>query len=207
MDDCSQIHHALAAIANNAESGAWILGGSAGLLLRGLPLVEAPNDIDIYCDREDVTGLHEGLKEFAVDAPEYSETKLYKSWLSHYVIDDVRVELVGGFQVASEGCRYLTKVKGLLIPYSGKAEVSASSSAKEIPIVPLAHELWFNRMRDRMDRVSVICEAFAAQPWMHEAALRAVEADEANHFTATIAGELHQWLKAPGEGEGAWRRK
>jgi hypothetical protein len=192
MTEHERIHKALAALIEATDScnAKWVIGGSASLMLRGLPLPAEPRDLDIYCDDEDISSIYESLKAFAVDEPTISVTNMYRSTLSHFLIHDVQVELVGGFQVQADGNLYETMVRELLIPHAEQIHLYE----KECPvtIVPLAHELWFNYLRNRMDRVELIVEAFAEAPKNHEAALRAIEAY--NSFTAEAKADVHHLI-------------
>jgi hypothetical protein len=127
----------------------WVVGGSTGLVLRGAKLERAPRDIDIYVDKDSVSRVHEQLSEYVLDHPEDNETERYRSTLSHYRIENTIVELVGDFRVQALQSSYTTEVDKLLYPYSDRIEVDGFP----IPIVPLGHELIFNLLRERMDRV------------------------------------------------------
>ena len=67
MDTNDPIYRALAIIAQADESSGmqWLVGGSAGLMLRGLELNSRPNDLDLYADEEDAFRLHKLLLPFA----------------------------------------------------------------------------------------------------------------------------------------------
>ncbi|WP_051250781.1 hypothetical protein [Paenibacillus harenae] len=192
MTETKLIYDALAAIirATKPDISSWIVGGSAGLMLRGLPLTAEPRDLDIYCDEEDVFPVYEALKQYAVDVPALSITGMYRSTLCHFRIEGVWVEVVGGFQVAAAGCRYVTAVRELLIPFGDVIPLEDSPDA--VAVVPLAHELWFNLLRERADRVELIAEAFAADPDRHEGALQAIEAG--NSFTCDAKSVIRRIL-------------
>lgn len=192
MTEHERIHKALAAviIATRSSPVKWIVGGSASLMLRGLPLSAKPRDLDIYCDDEDVHCIYEALKAFALDEPALSITDMYRSKLSHYRIHDVQVELVGGFQVKACGSHYETMVRTLLVPFAEQVHLSEPLLA--VSVVPLAHELWFNYLRGRMDRVELIAQAFAEAPALHRAALLAIEAS--NTFTMEAKLSLHHLI-------------
>ncbi|WP_424766082.1 hypothetical protein [Paenibacillus sp. sgz302251] len=191
------IHTALATVvqATKAKQESWIVGGSVGLMLRGLPLAAKPRDLDIYCDLEDVQNIYDSLKLYAIDEPAISVTSMYRSCLCHFIIDDVQVELVGGFQVSALGCRYVTAVRKLLLPYGARIQIRKDL---DVCIVPLAHELCFNMLRGRSDRVQLIAAAIAANPSLHEGALQAIELS--SHFTDEAKKELHGLITAGEEG-------
>ncbi|OBZ17801.1 hypothetical protein [Bacillus sp. FJAT-26390] len=192
MTEHERIHKALAVLidATGSCNANWVVGGSASLMLRGLPLPAKPRDLDIYCDDEDVASIYESLRAFAVDEPAISVTAMYRSTLSHFLIHGVQVELVGGFQVQAAGNLYETRVRELLIPHAEHIQLYEQECP--VPIVPLAHELWFNYLRNRMDRVELIVQAFAEAPKNHEAALRAVETN--NTFTAKAKENVHHLI-------------
>jgi len=192
MTEHERIHKALAAVKKATEScqAQWIIGGSASLMLRGLQLSKAPRDLDIYCDEEDVHALYKALEPFAQDQPTLSVNHMYRSTLCHFLIHDIQVELVGGFEVSARGNRYETMVNEILMPYSEQVFLNDDDSCAAI--VPLAHELWFNFLRERMDRVELIVDAFATNPLLHKEALLVIEAN--NTFTDEARSSLHHLL-------------
>lgn len=146
-------------INSNHEPHNWLLGGSAGLALRGLSLDKPPNDLDLYADSTAALAIHRQLAGYAIDKQEHSTTAIYESLLSHYEIAGIRVELVGDFVVTARGSRYAVQVERLLRPYAESVALEAEGGGKVlIPLVPLAHEFIFNVLRGREDRVAVIAE-------------------------------------------------
>ncbi|MGO4544224.1 hypothetical protein AB4Z29_05465 [Paenibacillus sp. 2TAB23] len=193
------IHHALAAVwqATNSTAESWVIGGSASLMLRGLPLAAMPRDLDLYCDDQDVANIHKALEPYAVDKPTLSVTGMYRSVLSRYRIKGVQVELVGGFRVEAGGSVYETKVRETLLPLSDWIDINVMELV--LPVVPLAHELWFNFLRDRMDRVELIVKAFSAAPEKHLHAFAAIE--QSNTFTEEAKHSLRRLLANREAGE------
>jgi len=194
MQPSASMMNALTALAErSAEAGAaCIVGGSAGLLLRGIALGAPPRDLDVYADADDASRLHERLAEYATDAPVRSATAIYESQLSHYLIDSTAVELVGCFVVQARGCRYETRVKDRLLPHAERFAVGAGTLT--IPLVPLAHELLFNWLRGRNDRVEAVAAAMAANPARHYAALDRLIA--ANAITEEASRRLGAILRS-----------
>lgn len=191
MDVRRRIESALASIvrATDGSGVTWIVGGSAGLMLRGLELSSEPRDLDIYSDEADFDRLYDMLQPFAVDKPLFDESGIYRSRLCHFLIDGVSVELVGGFVVKAHGCRYDTEVVSLLLPYSESFRVSEGDA---VPVVPLAHELWFNVLRDRPDRSQLIVEAYRADEKRHQEAMS--ELEKRNHFSEEAIRHVHEWI-------------
>lgn len=190
MGEEETVRRALTAIAASAEGtdAKWLVGGSAGLLLRGLPLSQPPRDLDIYADVPEARIMHEKLARYATDEPHESVTGMYRSVLSHYEIEGMAVELVGGFEVHAGGGSYEVKINELLYRY--REEVACGDYS--VGIVPLAHELWFNVLRAREDRTALIMEAIRQDPEPHLAGLRAVE--QASRFKSNAVAAVRMQL-------------
>ncbi|MGV7117318.1 hypothetical protein [Paenibacillus kyungheensis] len=138
------------------EQSPWLLGGSCGLLLHGVKLDKAPRDIDLYTDEIRIEDIHGQLasKLPVLDYPVLDETRTYRSTLSHYQLDAYTVELVGGFEVRARESYYRVHVEPVLYPAAPVYGLEAGS----IHLMPLAHELIFNLLRDRPDRYEPISE-------------------------------------------------
>lgn len=126
-----------------------LIGGSCGLLLQGVRLDAIPRDLDCYFDTSHAVEIYDKLKRFAIDTPEYSETPIYRSELSHYRITGVTVEFVGDFQVSAEGSLYEVRVDDLLSDVCTTLPMEGGGTLR---LTPLAHELIFNVLRQRPDR-------------------------------------------------------
>lgn len=146
-----------------------LLGGSCGLLLQGVRLAETPNDIDLYAEASDVTELFDQLRPFATKQPVLSETERYRSVLSRFNILGMKVELVGGFEVATTEGQYTVNISRLkdncsTVPIGGT----------RVGLMPLAHELVFNLLRERSDRYEAIAEKMREEPLLHRPALSTI---------------------------------
>jgi hypothetical protein len=130
----------------------WLLGGSCGLLLHGVPLGAMPHDIDLYADLGAAERLHSALHRYAIDEPTEDRSRGCFSLLSHYRIGEMSVELVCGFQICSGRSCYSVETERLL----QHAPVGAYSGIGLLRLMPLAHELVFNVLRDRKDRYEAI---------------------------------------------------
>ncbi|NEZ42961.1 hypothetical protein [Paenibacillus alvei] len=171
----------------------WMLGGSCGLALQGVSLGREPRDVDIYADEIDAKRLQEQWKLFAIDVPEWNETLTYRSLLSHYQIGEVPVELVGQFIVTTPNCQYKTIIHDSLWNHRITYEIAHSS----IALMPLAHELVFNILRQREDRVSSIARVINTAPEEHIAAMSAVLANcSAPEYMAALVGGRCPNIKA-----------
>jgi hypothetical protein len=141
----------------------WLVGGSCGLLLHGIELAQRPRDLDIYLDEHEVETLFHVLQNLALDQPQISKTEIYTSSLSHYLLADMQVEAVGGFSVHKNGSHYYAEAAYFLQQYELKVEVQGTV----IAVMPLAHELLFNMLRDRPDRYEAIASAMLLNPEQH----------------------------------------
>ena len=100
------------------------------------------------------------LDLIAMDTPNYSETPIYASTLSHYRIDGHAVEVVGDFKVKALRSLYQVEVEYLWENYT----YSATIEDQEVPLMPLAHEFLFNVLRNRPDRYEPILKTMQAHP-------------------------------------------
>jgi hypothetical protein len=182
---------ALAAHLSNTNA-LWVVGGSTGLVLRGAALASPPRDLDIYTDEQDVTEIHRRLKAYAIDEPSPSTTPRYRSILSHYLLEGTVIELVADFEVRALGSLYRTEVRRILHPDGESWAVPGTS----ITLVPLAHELLFNMLREREDRVDVIGRLIREQPERHLKVLRQlIERNE-------ISPETQQMIRSVADPDG-----
>lgn len=150
----------------------WVVGGSTGLMMRGLAL--EPRDIDIYCDLSSMNYLCDRLKAYMVEAPHYSETNMYTSTIARFDIAGVPIELVANFTVRSASSSYHIEVQQLLSPYKDVMTAPWMQNVEGLPLVPLAHELLFNFLRKREDRLEQIVTIFKRQYSIHLPAFSAL---------------------------------
>ncbi|WP_248925417.1 nucleotidyltransferase domain-containing protein [Paenibacillus hamazuiensis] len=144
-------------------SANWLIGGSCGLLLQGVQIGKEPRDLDMYADSDDAAAIAMQLSPWSVDSPQYSETEIYRSVLSHYRFNQMTVELVGGFQIISKGSIYTVETAYLRRSHAVMIEVGEVL----VPLMPLAHELIFNLLRGREDRYGAIAAVMRADPDNH----------------------------------------
>lgn len=168
--------------------GQWVVGGSCGLILHGVELSAQPRDLDIYVDEPVVTHVATSLRDIAIAAPHVSETAMYRSNLSHYNFANVHIELVGGFEVNSDGSLYRVQVDEALAPYNTDYIVNG----KHIKLIALAHELVFNLLRKRVDRYEVIAKAMRKDIAYHEHVLQHIV--QKNKFSTDHLNALSELL-------------
>ncbi|NQX59000.1 nucleotidyltransferase domain-containing protein [Paenibacillus qinlingensis] len=163
LPSISTIHTRL----QQAHNVQWLIGGSCGLLMHNVDIGRTPRDLDIYIDLKDVHTVHKLLQPFAIDNPEFSETPIYASMLSHYHIDGHVVEVVGDFKVKALGSLYQVEVNYLQENHYCPAFIEAW----KVPVMPLAHEFLFNVLRNRPDRYEPILREMQDHPDRHMQAL------------------------------------
>jgi hypothetical protein len=166
----------------------WMVGGSCGLVLQGVHVDAEPRDLDVYADHQDTVHLHQSLISFSIDSPEWSETGMYKSLLSHYEIGNVQVELVGSLYVSTSASIYEVRVGGP----SAVRGPQLSLEGISIPLMPLAHELIFNVLRNRPDRYEAIATAMRNDAHVHVAQLQ--ELISANDLSPSVIEQLKRLI-------------
>ncbi|MGN8768158.1 hypothetical protein ACTNDP_00835 [Paenibacillus barengoltzii] len=171
--------------------GNWLLGGSCGLWLQGVELATVPRDIDVYADLLTADRLHERLKSFATDQPRHDQSGIYTSRLSHYRIGESTIELVGGFEVHTNGAFYRTEIEAVLAPVAQRVKLRDSA----LWVMPLAHELVFNLLRGRPDRYLPIAGMMRNEPDRHLPLLD--ELLKRNEWSAEWVGRMAELLDRP----------
>lgn len=153
--------------------GTWLVGGSCSLALQQVQLAAHPRDLDVYADRDDASLIDQQLFDHACDRPHYSETSIYRSVLSHYMLAGIEIELVGGFTVSSGGSRYEVAVR----QHMNSHAVQHTIDGRVYRLMPLAHELVFNLLRQRDDRCTAIAAVMREQTDLHLPALHTILAN------------------------------
>jgi hypothetical protein len=138
----------------------WLVGGSCGLLLQEVDIDLPPRDLDIYIDAKDAATVYDALQIYATDQLDHSHTGIYVSLLCHFRIASVSVEVVGGFEVHALESDYRVEVDNFLAHFG----VSYVSENCQIGLMPLAHELVFNLLRQRPDRYNAIAKRINTNP-------------------------------------------
>jgi len=147
----------------------WLIGGSCGLVMHEVDTQRSPRDLDLYVDGGDVQAIHAALAGYAIDEPAYSETPIYASTLSHYEVMGATVELVGDFRVQALDSLYTIEAAYFWAHHA--IELPLKGLACHVKMMPLAHELIFNLLRERPDRYEAIAQAMRQNPELHMPAL------------------------------------
>lgn len=172
----------------------WLVGGSCGLLLQGVDIGNQPRDLDIYVDTQGAMILYNALLPFATVPLAFNETEIYVSWLSHFLMEQVAIELVGGFEVKATDSHYKVDVSRLLTKYAITFHLNGGNSIK---LMPLMHELIFNVLRNRPDRYLAIAETIRKQEENGKVNISLLnQLIELNTFSPQVMRLLNQLLTA-----------
>jgi hypothetical protein len=103
----------------------WVVTGSVGMALQGVPL--EVHDIDIQTNKDGAYAIERVLMEYKVKPVRYRESKCIRSHLGMLEIDGIQVEIMGDIQkrlenraweepVNVETYRHWVKIDGMLVP-------------------------------------------------------------------------------------------
>jgi hypothetical protein len=110
----------------NNKNITWGIGGS--LLLNSYKLIDNPNDIDILVDETNATRLNEMMTSIGKPKEAIRSTPFCTTYFSKYSINDIDVDIMGGFAIQhNEGVYKLSfnqesivakkKINGVNIPF------------------------------------------------------------------------------------------
>jgi len=78
----------------------WVLTGSLGLVIKGIPLT--PHDIDIQTDQAGVEAFARLFADEMVTPPYFRESEHTRSWFAVFEIDGIQMEVMGDMQHRDE---------------------------------------------------------------------------------------------------------
>jgi len=79
----------------------WAIVGSTSLALKGIEI--GPKDIDILTTKEGVYKISSLLKEYEAKPVKFSESKIFSSHFGRFLIDGIKVEVMGDLKAKVEG--------------------------------------------------------------------------------------------------------
>lgn len=167
-DDLREILKRLGTLLPNQQLSP--IGGSCGLVLQGVDIGRSPRDIDMYYDMNYGAELYSALKPYEIDAPQLGETERYCSVLSHYDMNRYILELVGDFRVFVGESVYDVKIEEVLLSDLVLVDLDGVS----LYVMPLSHELVFNVLRSRLDRVAAIARVMRNKENKHKDCLERI---------------------------------
>ncbi|MNJ71366.1 hypothetical protein D3C77_679040 [compost metagenome] len=101
------------------------------------------------------------------------------------------MELVGGFEIRKGKSIYRTEVNGILREHSSKEILEGAP----IQLMPLAHELLFNVLRERSDRYTAVAQVMRKSPEPHIRLLQLLLTR--NVWEAKVVASVAELLDAP----------
>jgi hypothetical protein len=111
----------------------WVLTGSMGLALRGVPLT--PGDIDIQTDEAGAYEIERRLAGFVTEPVAYGAAPHIRSHYGKLKIDGVQVEIMGDIQ------RHLDRDEWSPVADLGAlVEHVTIEEDMQVPVLPLAYE-------------------------------------------------------------------
>ena len=143
-------------IKNPNEKIPWILSGSTSLVLQGVKII--PHDIDILTDKTWAKQLDLLLSDYCIKKSEFSGTEKYRSYFGVYMIQWIKVEVMGEMQYRQQD--------------NTRSPVNQTHPTffcvfqeNEFPILSLEHELREYIAMWRMDTAQKIKEKLAICDW------------------------------------------
>lgn len=110
----------------------WVLTGSFGMALQGVPV--QVHDIDIQTDKDGAFKIEYCLAEYVVKPVCYSESNRIRSHLGMFEIDGIKVEVMGNIQKRLDDLRWEEPIK--VERYRRWIEVDGM----QIPVLSLEYE-------------------------------------------------------------------
>jgi hypothetical protein len=125
----------------------WVVTGSTGLALWGIPLV--PHDLDLQSDEPGTYGMEKALQQYVKQPVEFSSNGKLASHFGRLEIDGLQVEIMGEMKKlvggAWEGPVELTRYKRY-ISYHGM----------RLPLLDLAYEYEAYLKMGRLEKAALI---------------------------------------------------
>ena len=149
-----QIRGALVRVAQVAPVNEvrWLVGGSVGALLHGVPLPSPPHDLDIDTSRDGALALERLLQPYVIEPLSESDTPLYHDYLGNLSINGAQVELIGDLDIKHAKFTHHFRITDALWQKRKLAEVDGL----QVGLTPLEHQLILNVIRGREDRANLI---------------------------------------------------
>jgi hypothetical protein len=136
----------------------WLVGGSVGALLHGVPLPSPPHDLDIDTSREGALALEGLLQPYVIEPVSESDTPLYHDYLGKLSINGAQVELIGDLDIKQTEFTHHFRLTDWLWQKRALVEVDGL----QVGLTPLEHQLILNIIRGREDKADQIA-AFLRQ--------------------------------------------
>lgn len=98
--DKEKLESVVKIIAQKLKGESYAIRGTAGLVLQGLDM--NVDDIDILCTAKTALNANLKLSEYVVKKVAFKESPKFKSYFGKFLIDGVKVEIMGDWQIFNE---------------------------------------------------------------------------------------------------------
>jgi hypothetical protein len=131
-------------------SFAWVVTGSAGMALQGVP-VEA-HDVDLQTDRAGAYEIERRLAEYSVSPVRYLASERIRSHFGALLIEGILVEIMGDMQSRLENGAWEERVK--VEDYRHWVQVEGVA----VPVLELGYEVGAYMRMGRVERAEMVRE-------------------------------------------------
>jgi hypothetical protein len=132
----------------------WVLTGSLGMALQGIPI--QVHDIDIQTDKDGAYEIERCFAEYVVEPVRYSESERICSHFGVLEIDDIKVEIMGNIQKRLGDWSWEKPVK--VEHYRRWVEVGGM----RVPVLSLEYEYQAYRRLGRDEKAEIL------QSWLQK---------------------------------------
>lgn len=126
----------------------WVVTGSLGMALQGIPL--EIHDIDIQTDETGIFEIEEAFKEFSIVPVEYRESDRIRSFFGKLEIDQVQIDIMGDVQTRFSDQDWLPPVEiethRIWLPFE----------TQHVPVLPLEYEYQAYQRMGRSERAAIL---------------------------------------------------
>ncbi len=133
----------------------WVLTGSLGMALQGVPV--QVHDIDIQTDKDGAYEIQRCFAEYVVEPVHYSESERIRSYFGVLEIDGIKVEIMGDLQKRLDDWSWEKPVK--VERYRRWVEVGGM----RVPVLSLEYEYQAYRILGRNEKAEIL------QRWLQKA--------------------------------------
>ena len=137
---------------NNASIN-WVITGSFGFALQGLPV--EPNDIDIQTDKEGAYEIERYFSKFVTKRVKFSSTERIRSHFGELMINGIKVEIMGDIQKSLEDGSWENPVD--LEHHKRVVEVEGM----QVPVLSLEYEYQAYMKLGRIEKAEML------RNWLH----------------------------------------
>lgn len=132
----------------NNTSLNWVVNGSLGFALQGVPV--EPNDIDIQTDKRGAYEIERHFSEFVTKRVAFSSTERIRSHFGELIVNGIKVEIMGDIQKSLEDGSWETPVD--LEHHKRVVEVEGM----QVPVLSLEYEYQAYLKLGRVDKAEML---------------------------------------------------